>query len=159
MKKILLLCFVILFCGCAKIAPVEQDPFSTFLGTRANAPLENTIWGHETGEQYNMYLLFQNGLANLFYGLYDADEGLQRWSPFYSAPYRYEDRRLETRIVYKYFGNELETGTFNIIESASEYEIAVDGLLFRFVSTDTSGLNWQHMTIFAGVTPWDDENN
>ena len=157
MKKILLLCLLVLFCGCEKIAPIEPDPIVEFLGTRANAPLENTVWGHETGEKYNMYLLFQDGLASLFYGLYDGK--IQRWSPFYSAPYSYANGKLNTRIIYPYYDTEIEAGIFTIIPTASEYEIDVDGDLYRFITTDTAGLEWENMTINVTIAPWINENN
>lgn len=153
MKKFLFLLMVLFCVSCTKDEPVQEPNLYEFCGTRVDAPLENTIWGHETGGDYNLYILFEKGRANAFYGLIDGE--LQRWSPFYSAPYWYDGCILRTNIVYPYFGEQVATQSLSVIRAGKGFEIDVDGKTFNFVTTNTETVRGMWVEIRVTINPWE----
>lgn len=156
MKKFLLLLLCILFAQCAKIEPDATPDFglSEYLGTRSDAPLENTIWGHETGGDYNLYILFEKSRVNVFYGLWDCNE-IQRWSPFFTDDYTISGNKILTGVSYPFFGEQVATNTMSVIRAVDGYTLDVNGNIYNFVTTDTESAYYEWMIITANIRPWE----
>ena len=149
MKRLLLLLALIAL-SCTQT--LEQE-LSSFLATRSDEPLKGTIWEHNTGEQYNRYLFFDESDVSLFYGLVEDGE-LQRWSPFYSSPYALEDGVVTTSLSYPLWGHTEYTETADIIKGEG-FTIDLSGDLYEYYGSKVSEIEGQWMLIFAGITPWD----
>lgn len=154
MKKIVAFFIGLALWSCT-VKETPADGFAAFLGTRADAPLESTIWEHQTGEKYNEYIVFQNDLASVFFGLNDGTE-IQRWSQFFTAPYAFENGQIRTNVVYRYCGQYVADGNFDVIRVESAYEISANGKVFKFVGTDTQQLADMWMMITVTIQPWDE---
>lgn len=148
MKRLIYILFLAL--SCTALSP-ERD-LSEFLHTRSEEPLESTIWEHQTGGQYDKYLLFRGGEMSLFYGLVENDE-LQRWSEFYSAPYYYDGGLLFTYLSYPEWGERVRTNEVEIIES-NGYTIIAGGEDYTYYSPYTEDIEGQWMLITAVPKPW-----
>ena len=144
---------VAVLAACVQILP--EEGLAAFLGTRADAPLEQTVWHHATGQDYDKYVWFQDGEMRLFYGLQDQD-GIQRWSEFFTAPYGLENGLIAVSLTYPNYGSRLETNTASVVRAASAYEIDIDGERYVFAGTDASTFAedmW--MTITVNIVPWE----
>lgn len=126
---------------------------SEFLQTRADALLEGTVWEHQTGEKYNRYVSFRNGEMSLFYGL-EAEEGLQRWSDFYSAPYALKGGLIVTELSYPLWGHREVTESVSVVKSKSAYHIDIDGEDYTYYGPYTESLEELWMTITVNIAPW-----
>lgn len=126
---------------------------SGFLQTRSDAPLEGTVWEHETGEQYNRYVAFRNGEISLFYGLVDAGE-LQRWSDFYSSPYVLKGGLIITELSYPLWGHREVTESVSVVKSKAAYTIDIDGEDYTYYGPYTEDLDGMWMTITVNIVPW-----
>ena len=152
MKRIALI-LSLLICACSKPAP--QQTLHDFLSTRAEAPLESTIWQHDTGERYDRFLYFHDAETSLFYGLIDDGE-IQRWSDFYTAPYALENGRIVTSLTYPLWGESIWTENVSVVSSVDAYSILVDDERYEFVGTDASSLDVMWMTITVNIiNPWE----
>lgn len=164
MKKFILLfapVLLFLMAGCAK-APLAEDGLASFVGTRASAPLEGTIWEHRTDDGFNLYILFRDGNASLFYGMYGEAptpdgkvEMLQRWSEFFTAPYTYEDGMLKTAISYRLWGNTETTESTSVVQAGDGYTLLIDGKTYTYFGPYTRDIETWWMTIFVTVAPWE----
>ena len=126
---------------------------SGFLSTRADAPLEGTVWEHNTGEQYNRYVTFRDGQMSLFYGLVDAGE-LQRWSDFYSSPYALKGGLIVTELSYPLWGHREVTESVSVVKKKASYTIDLDGDAYTYYGPWTDDLESQWMTITVNIVPW-----
>ena len=126
---------------------------SGFLSTRADAPLEGTVWEHQTGEQYNRYVTFRNGEMSLFYGVVEQDE-LQRWSDFYSSPYALKGGLIVTELTYPLWGHREVTESVSVVKSKGAYTIDLDGDAYTYYGPYTEDLESMWMTITVNITPW-----
>lgn len=150
MKRILLfLAFLALACTPQTL---EQE-LSSFLSTRASEPLKNTIWEHQTGEQYNRYLYFSEAEVSLFYGLVEDGE-LQRWSPFYTSPYVLWDGVVATSLSYPLWGQTEHSQSASLIRGDG-FTIDLSGDTYEYYGPYTEDIEGQWMLIYAGVAPWD----
>lgn len=123
---------------------------SGFLQTRADAPLEGTVWEHNTGEKYNRYVSFRNGEMSLFYGLVDAGE-LQRWSDFYSAPYALKGGLIVTELSYPLWGHKEVTESVSVVKSKSAYHIDIDGEDYTYYGPWTDDLDGQWVIFYVAI--------
>ena len=149
MKKISI-ALLILFVACTKT--VSSD-ISEFLHTRSDAPLENTIWEHETDGDYNRYLVFSEGNAGLFYGLTEGGE-LQRWSEIYQAPYTFVDGKVITSIEYPFYASKELVNRVNVVKAMAGYEIEAEGERYTYYGNDLDEIEGQWMIITVNITPW-----
>ena len=127
---------------------------SGFLQTRSDAPLEGTVWEHQTCEQYNRYVTFKDGEMSLFYGLTDT-EGLQRWSDFYSSPYALKGGLIVTELEYPLWGHREVTESVSVVKSKSAYHIDIDGEDFHYYGPYTEDLEELWMSITVNIAPWE----
>lgn len=154
MRKILLLATVLLAIACERVAgPSFNDGLAAFVGTRSDAPLEETVWRHTTGAEYEQFVSFHHGEMGLFYGLMDAGQ-IQRWSPLYSAPYGFENGQIRANVIYPFFGEELQTRDISVKAVPGAYQIDVDGQLYDFAGPWTDDLNGKWITITVNIVPW-----
>ncbi|MBR6270158.1 MAG: hypothetical protein IKR30_06290 [Bacteroidales bacterium] len=142
-------------CFCTKPAPVTSDyeGLASFLDTRADAPLEGTVWEHQTGEKYNRYVSFRNGEMSLFYGL-EAEEGLQRWSDFFTAPYALEGGLIVTELSYPLWGHREVTESVSVVKSKGAYTIDIDREEYTYYGPYTEDLEDLWMSITVNIVPW-----
>lgn len=126
---------------------------SGFLQTRADAPLEGTVWEHQTGEQYNRYVLFKDGEMSLFYGLVEA-EGLHRYSDFFTAPYALKGGLIVTELSYPLWGHREVTESVSVVKSKAAYTIDIDGEEYHYYGSYTESLEELWMTITVNIVPW-----
>lgn len=153
MKKIFAIVLATLMVlGCTKQTPTFEEQVAEFLSTRATAPLEGTIWEHNTGEDYNRYIVF-DGNAKLFYGLVENNE-LQRWSDFYEAPYEFVDGFVITDIEYPIWGHKELTENAQVIKAEEGYVINVDGDEYTYYGNDLKEIEGQWMILIVTITPW-----
>lgn len=130
-----------------------SEKLASFLGTKADFPLEETIWVNNTGEEFDKYLCFCEGNAMLFYGRYD--DGLERHSDFYSSPYTIENNMVVTNISYPSWGDTKKTESINIIKSDNDFTLVVDGNIYTFYGTDWKDIETPYIIVHAGITPWE----
>lgn len=150
MKRILLfLAFLALACTPQTL---EQE-LSSFLSTRSSEPLKGTIWEHQTGEQYNRYLFFDEADVSLFYGLVEDGE-LQRWSPFYTSSYVLWDGEVRTSLTYPLWGQEEHTQSASLIRGDG-FTIDLDGDTYTYYGSKVNEIEGQWMLIIASPMPWD----
>ena len=162
MKHLVLSLLACILClGCTQSPPFEEE-LSSFLSTRALEPLENTIWEHQTGEEYNRYILFQEGEASLFYGFYGAlpkalggNVELQRWSDFYSSPYFFVDGKVITSIEYPLWGEIIPTEKAEIVKAGEGYTLCVNEDIYTYFGPYTDTIEGMWMIIHVGVNPWE----
>ena len=126
---------------------------SGFLQTRADAPLEGTVWEHQTGEQYNRYVTFRNGEMSLFYGRIDP-EGLHRYSDWYTAPYALKGGLIITELTYPLWGHREVTESVSVVKQKASYTIDLDGDAYTYYGPWSDDLNEQWMTITVNIVPW-----
>lgn len=154
MKKFIVILLGLFLIGCTKPEEVSINrSLSEFVGTRAEAPLESTIWEYNTGEEFNRYIVFKDEQASLFYGAIE-DSSLHRYSEFYSAPYTFENNKLVTSIVYPLWGTDVKTESVSMIEAGDEFTLLIDGLVYKFLTTDISMIKDRWMIIYVGIRPW-----
>lgn len=149
MRRILPLLVALVVACTANLA----TELSGFLQTRADAPLEGTVWEHNTDEKYNRYVSFRNGEMSLFYGL-EAEEGLQRWSDFYSSPYALKGGLIITELTYPLWGNRETTESISVVKKQSSYTIDIDGEDYSYYGPYTNDLEEMWMTITVNIVPW-----
>lgn len=149
MRRILPLLVALVVACTANLA----TELSGFLQTRADAPLEGTVWEHQTGEKYNRYVSFRNGEMSLFYGLV-AEEGLQRYSDFYSSPYALKGGLIITELSYPLWGHREVTESVSVVKSKSAYHIDIDGEDYTYYGPWTNDLEELWMTITVNIAPW-----
>ena len=149
MKRILLLFLAFLAVACTP-QTMEQE-LSSFLATRASEPLKNTIWEHQTGEQYNRYLWFSEADVSLFYGLVEAGE-LQRWSDFYSAPYAIKDGIVVTSLSYPLYGKTEYTESASVVKGDG-FTIEMNGESYTYYGNDVDEIQGYYMFINVTIPP------
>lgn len=149
MKRLLLL-LALLALSCT---PTLEQELSSFLSTRSSEPLKNTIWEHNTGEQYNRYLYFSEADVSLFYGLVEGGE-LQRWSPFYTSPYVLWGGEVRTSLTYPLWGYDEHTQSASLIRGDG-FTIDLDGDLYEYYGSKVNEIEGQWMLIIASPMPWD----
>lgn len=135
-------------------APTFQEELSAFLSTRADEPLNGTIWEHRTGEEYNRYLWFDSGTVRLFYGC-EEDGGLHRYTDFWSAPYALVDGQLFTSLSYPLWGHTERNEMAEVIRSAGVFTLEVRGESYHYYGNDTQEIQDLWMVIFAHPVPWE----
>ena len=150
MRRILPLLVALVVACTANLA----TELSGFLDTRADAPLEGTVWEHNTGEKYNRYVLFKDGEMSLFYGLVEPEEGLQRWSDFYSSPYVLKGGLIITELSYPLWGHREVTESVSVVKSKAAYTIDIDGEDYTYYGPWTNDLEELWMTITVNIAPW-----
>ena len=149
MRRILPLLVALVVACTANLA----TELSGFLQTRSDAPLEGTVWEHQTGEKYNRYVSFRNGEMSLFYGLVEA-EGLHRYSDFYSSPYALKGGLIVTELSYPLWGHRAATESVSVVKSKSSYTIDLDGDEYIYYGPYTESLEELWMTITVNIVPW-----
>lgn len=149
MRKFLPLIVAIVVACTANLA----TELSGFLQTRSDAPLEGTVWEHQTGEKYNRYVSFRNGEMSLFYGLVEA-EGLHRYSDFFTVPYALKGGLILTELSYPLWGHREVTESVSVVKSKSAYHIDIDGEDYAYYGPYTESLEDLWMTITAPIAPW-----
>lgn len=127
---------------------------SGFLQTRADAPLEGTVWQYDSPGDYDRFLLFRDGTVSLFYGLVE-DGVIQRWSGFYGAAYDLRDGQIVTALEYPLWGEKEKTEKASVVKSAGAWTIDLDGDLYEICRADDSDLDALWMKITATIAPWD----
>lgn len=148
MRRILPLLVALVVACTANLA----TELSGFLSTRADAPLEGTVWEHNTGEQYNRYVTFRNGEMSLFYGREDRDT-LHRYSEWFTAPYVLKGGLIITDLTYNLYGRQ-ETESVSVVKSKAAYHIDIDGEDYRYYGPWSGELNEQWTTITVNIVPW-----
>ena len=149
MRRLLPLLVAIVVACTANLA----TELSGFLQTRSDAPLEGTVWEHQTNETYNRYVTFRDGKISLFYGL-EAEEGLQRWSDFYSSPYALKGGLIVTELSYPLWGHREVTESVSVVKKQSSYTIDIDGEDFHYYGPYTEDLEELWMSITVNIVPW-----
>lgn len=151
---LLFLAFLLLAGGCVRSAVEDIDSgLASFVGTRADAPLEGTIWECQSGEEYNRYLLFQDGEVSLFYGLIEDGE-LHRYSDFYPAPYTLHKGHIDATLSYPLYGERILTESGSVQAVADAYEISLGKDVYHYFGPYTEGLEELWMTITVNIVPW-----
>jgi len=168
MKKLfyILALIAVLICGCHKIDTPQltiNDEIANIIGTRSSEPLEGTIWEHQTGDEYNQYIWFNDGQANFFYGKFGPEmrdngvieDQLQRWSDFYSAPYTFDDGVVIADISYPEWGKTEKTENMKVFVVENSCTLNVNGKEFKYFSSDASDIDEEMwMIINIGIVPW-----
>ena len=154
MRRILPLLVALVVACTANLA----TDLSGFLQTRSDAPLEGTVWEHNTGEQYNRYVTFRDGEMSLFYGLVEQD-GLQRWSDFYSSTYALKGGLIVTSLEYPLWGHREVTESVSVVKKQSSYTIDIDGEDYTYYGPWTDDLNDQWMTIIVTIADMQDDGD
>ena len=154
MRKVILLLAALLLTAC-RVTPVSIDAeLATFVGTKADAPLNGTVWHHATGQDFDKLVWFSDNEMRLFYGLIDAGE-IQRWSDFYMSPYGLANGVIEVSLSYPNYGQTENVNTASIVSAAGQYGIDIDGEIYAFVGTDASDFDReQWIEIIVGIAPW-----
>ena len=155
----------IMSCSCSikpqESAPENEPPISellsAFLSTKSTQPLENTVWKAPTGETYDHFLLFREDQVKFFYGLEEEGE-LQKWSPFYSAPYTLEQDGIHTDLTYPYFNQTIHNNHIGLIQSQGAFTIKTQDDVYTFHSMYTEDLEYTWILVSAPITPWGDDN-
>lgn len=148
MKRLLILAALLLAACTANLS----SELSEFLQTRSDAPLEGTVWEHNTGEQYNRYVTFRDGEMSLFYGREDRDT-LHRYSEWFTAPYILKGGLIITNLTYNLYGRQ-ETESVSVVKSKAAYIIDIDGENYRYYGPWSDVLNEEWMTITVNIMPW-----
>lgn len=148
MKRLLFLAALVLTACTANLS----NELSEFLQTRSDAPLEGTVWEHNTDEQYNRYVTFRNGEMSLFYGREDRDT-LHRYSDFFIAPYALKGGLVITNLTYNLYGRQ-ETESVSVVKSKAAYIIDIDGEDYHYYGPYTESLEKLWMTITVNIVPW-----
>jgi hypothetical protein len=153
-NKVILLLAALLLTAC-KVTPVDIDAeLASFVGTKADAPLDGTIWHHDTGADFDKLVWFSDGTMRLFYGLIESGE-IQRWSDFYVSPYGLANGVIEVSLSYPNYGDIEYVNTASIVSVAGQYSIDIDGETYAFVGTDASDFDReQWIEIIVGIAPW-----
>ena len=158
----LLLTLAICVVSCSTVPTVEQE-LSAFLSTRSEQPLKGTIWEHQTGEQYNRYLWFDDADVSLFYGVYEALPAsfggkveLQRWSDFYTAPYLLWDGEVRTSLSYPLWGEREHTEGISIVKAGAGFTLSAGGDEYTYFGPYTEEIEGMWMVITVGINPWDE---
>ena len=151
---LLILALLLLAGGCVRSAVEDIDKdLAVFVGTRADAPLEGTVWECRTGEKFNRYPLFQDGEVSLFYGLVDTGE-LQRWSDFYPAPYTLHNGHIDAVLSYPLYGERILTESASVQAVAGAYEILAGKDIYHYYGPYTESLEDLWMSITVNIVPW-----
>jgi len=137
--------------------PLISELLSAFLSTKSTQPLENTVWKAPTGETYDHFLLFREGQVKFFYGLEEEGE-LQKWSPFYSAPYTLEQDGIHTDLSYPYFNHTIYNNHIGLIQSQGAFTIKTQDDVYTFHSMYTEDLEYTWVLVYAPITPWGNDN-
>ena len=154
MRHFLILAALVLTACTANLS----NELSEFLQTRSDAPLEGTVWEHNTGEQYNRYVTFRNGEMSLFYGLMEQDT-LRRYSDFYSAPYALKGGLIVTELTYPLWGHREVTESVSVVKSKGSYTIDLDWDAYRYYGPWSDDLNDQWMTIIITIADMQDDGD
>ena len=139
---------------CVKPGLPTDAALASFLGTRADAPLEGTVWQYDAPGDYDRFLVFRDGTVSLFYGLVE-DDAIQRWSDFYGAAYSLKDGEIVTKLEFPLWGEKEKTQKASVVKSAGSYTIDLDGDLYEICRADASDLDALWMTITVNILPWD----
>lgn len=138
------------------------EEFALYAGTTAEAPLEGTVWACDTGEEYDRFIWFSEGTANLFYGYYDylpksfgGNYELQRWSDFYEAPYATDKDVITTNLKYPLWGETICTQEITVMKRESEFTIQAGKDIYTYDSKDPTTIESMWMIIYVDTpTPW-----
>lgn len=153
MKRILIILIGILTivsCHTIKVESFSKE-LSEFAVTKSSEPLNQTIWECEA-KVFNKYLYFTRDSVSLFYGTHAKGE-LQRWSDFFTAPYKIDDGYLVTNLNYKEW-NEKEVNTINIVKSNDSYYMNIDGDIYTLTNYNPTDIEGFWMTINVDIVPW-----
>ena len=145
----------ILLFACTPKTEVEttfNQELSVFASTKANEPLEGTIWEHETGDEFNKYIYFHDGKANFFYG--KITDNLERWSEFYSADYNLNDGEVTTKIVYPFWGQKELVNTITVIKAGKDFTIEANGEEYKLTRHPAEDIDGMWMIITVNIAPW-----
>ena len=160
MKQFLiLLAFTLLLLagGCARVEVESIDSeIAAFFGTRSGSPLEDTVWEYSTGEEFNQYILFQDGQISFFYGRVEDGE-LHRWSEFFTAPYELRNGRIYTSLSYRRYGETEHTQKASVARMDGGFSLYLDDAHYTFFGPYAESLEWQWMTITVTIEsfPWE----
>ena len=156
MRHIYIFLAALLLNACtANLGPVTFDEgLASFLGTRSDAPLEGTVWEHQTGEKYNRYVSLRNGEMSVFYRSMFQDT-LCRYSDFFTAPYALKGGLIITDLSYPLWGHKEVTESVSVFEYKSWYTIGLDGEDYHYYGPYTKDLEELWMSITVNIVPWD----
>ena len=133
-----------------------SEELSTFLSTKAEAPLEETVWLSCDNDEFHKMLLFKDNTVNLFYGCIDNNE-MQRWSDYYSAPYTIAEdgTYVVTDLTYPAFGKNEYSESITIVKSENIFIIQTENDTFKFVGQYNSSLDERWILVYVTIPPWE----
>lgn len=178
---LLLICNAIIFsASCERVVTSTPSGLATELaqdiGTKAEAPLLNTVWRCGTDSDYDLFLWFwSDSKVSFFFGTTEDNE-IQRWSafygsglPVYSSPenggkerdcggavYSIQGNTVNTSIKYPSFGQEQSINAVELGKVTRDYIMTFGDLRFNYQGSGTRELATQMwLSIFADVKPWE----
>lgn len=148
---------LMLLCGCDKKEEMMtiNDCIAECIGTKAEAPLEQTIWEYTTGERFNQYLYFDGNEVKFFYGCYDVEEGLLRYTDFYTAPYELSNGVIKTEITYPNYGETEHVNQIDVIVMDNLCQISIGDKVFEITNYNPADIYEQWVEIIVGIYPWE----
>lgn len=127
------------------------DDFAAFALTRSDAAFEQSVWQHDTGEQFNIYLYFHGSTVSMFYGKVSEENGLERWSEFYDGSFSYNKDGIDINLSYPNYGDIVSVNDIDFLKAADDDYTLADkaGHTYTYFGQYTDELEslWESLTI------------
>lgn len=147
---------VTLLCACKQAAISEAtvpQELSLSIGTKSTDPFDNTVWQCVTGERYNRYLHFHDGIVSLFYGaVWEGD--LERCSEDYDGSYTIQGDCLLCSLAYPNYGGQLLIRTLDCLKVNGSFSLSSDIGIYDYYGRYTPDMDRIWISIIADIKPW-----